>query len=587
MIVKGPFVRALGLPALALGLFLILISACHVDQPPGREEKYVTVRLHDSLSRFDSIEVLILAGGDPAKVIGKVWDGRLLAPGAIPSFRVDDGEQRDLVISVKGWDADGRLALIETIAIVDGKQVVTGTPVAQPSPRLKSMTLDSGNLEPAFQPAQHAYAVAVPYGKAALRIAAVPEYSPADIVIGLIKTPAGSQSEDIPLEVGENRVTVTVRAADTTDQYVITATRAPKPDDSVIVPPKDTVIVIPPKPDSVRPDPNLYKSWKYKGVILLNFLQVGLPPSFKVLDFPLLVRLNRDNFDFSQAAERGGDVRFATSTGKFLPYEISRWDAGSQTAEIFVRIDTLTYAKAGSIIMYWGNSAATTTGSPSRVFEAAAGWGGVWHLEENGLEDDYLDATGENLGRGEGGIPVLKEGVVGMGQDFTSDNSPDWIEMPRDYDLGVDAFTMHMWVKKAGTGHYRLLSKDGTASNDQRFLFDVAANTGRFSFGSNGVMHDANLYIGVGNWVLLGLTFDGTKAHLFVDGAERESWNYKVIGRAYNKVILGAYDDEGLHGFHGMLDEFWSSPVDRGKDYMRLIFENQKAWSNFATLLPL
>lgn len=578
MSAEGARARAPGLAAFALGLLILIFISCHVEQPPEAGlEKYVTVRLHDSLSRFDSVEVLILAGGDPGSVVGLVWAGRLTAPGAIPSFRLDDAEERELVISVKGWDADGRLALVQTISKVDGRQVVTGTPVAQPSPRLKAMALDSGKLEPAFQPSVHAYSVSLPYSKAALKITPEAEYAHANIFVGINLTAGGSASEAIPLEVGENRVTVTVRAADTTDQYVITATRAPKP--------ADTVIVIP--PDTTVRDSN-YAAWKYKGLVLLNFQQVGLQPGFRVTGFPLLLRLTRENFAFSQAAAKGADVRFTTAAGRNLSFEIARWDAAQQVAEIFIRADTLEYARTADILMYWGNAGASSASASAKVFDPDAGWGGVWHLEEDGEIDEYRDATGEFDGRGEGDIPARKPGVVGSSQDFRTTNSPGWIELPRDYDLGENAFTVHMWLKNIGVAQGRLLSKDGPGADDQRIIFDIAANTGQFSYGTNGTnLHRANVYLPVESWTLLGLTYDGNKVHVFIDGAERDSWVHKMTGSAYNKVIVGAQNDVGALGYRGLIDEMWSSPVDRGKDYMRLIFENQKPWSAFATLLPL
>lgn len=565
--------RTLSLPVLAWGLFLLFASACHVDQSAVPEEKYVTVRLHDSLSRFDSVEILVLAGGNPVAVVGEIWLGRLESPGDIPTFRLDDDEQRNLIISVKAWDADGRLALEETIAKVDGKQVVTGIPIAQPSPRLKSLSLEAGRLAPDFQASQHAYAVSVPYSQASLSIRAEPEYAPADIFFGIAKTTAGQASEAIPLEVGDNRLTVTVRAADTTDQYVITATREAMPE--------DTVIVIP--PDTSHPAP--YKDWKHKGMVLLDFGQMGNSLGFKVVDFPLLLRLARENFVFAQAAAGGSDVRFATADGNPLAFEIARWDMGAQAAEIYIRVDTLT--NASTILMYWGNAEASAVSSPASVFRPAKGWGGVWHLEEDGLASEYLDATGNFDAKGVGSVPGRKDGMVGSAQEFTADSTPQWIELPRDYELGTEAFTLHMWVKKAGIGHYRLLSKDGPKDSNQRYLLEIAANSGQVGFGSNLEMHMANVYVGVGNWMLLGLTFDGAKAHLFVDGMERESWNYKVNGKAPNKVFLGATNDAGMLAYRGVIDELWTSPRDRGKDYMRLIYENQKSWSSFAKLLPL
>jgi hypothetical protein len=44
-----------------------------------------------------------------------------------------------------------------------------------------------------------------------------------------------------------------------------------------------------------------------------------------LVNYPVPVQLNKDNFDFSQARDDGGDLRFATADGKLLPYEIELW----------------------------------------------------------------------------------------------------------------------------------------------------------------------------------------------------------------------------------------------------------------------
>ena len=262
MIADGAPARALGLLALAAALFFL--PQCQADQTVGREEKYVTVRLHDSLSRFDSVEVVILAGGDTSSIVGRIWGGRLAAPSAIPSFRLDDGESRNLSIRVRGWDATGRLALDETITKADGKQVVTTKPLAKPSPRLASLGVSSGTLVPAFAPDVHEYTLALANAQATLTIIAAAEYRAASIYSGIKFIEASRIEDTTPIEVGTNRLTLTVIAADTSDQYVITAMRAEKPVDTTK--PPDTIIVIPPDGRDT-----LFADWLHKGQVLLNF----------------------------------------------------------------------------------------------------------------------------------------------------------------------------------------------------------------------------------------------------------------------------------------------------------------------------
>ena len=70
-----------------------------------------------------------------------------------------------------------------------------------------------------------------------------------------------------------------------------------------------------------------YDDWKHSGSMYLVTTSAGadLPASAVEKNFPLLVRLNENYFDFSQAKPRGEDIRFS-SNGKPLAYQIERWD---------------------------------------------------------------------------------------------------------------------------------------------------------------------------------------------------------------------------------------------------------------------
>ena len=74
----------------------------------------------------------------------------------------------------------------------------------------------------------------------------------------------------------------------------------------------------------------------------------------------MLVRLNHDNFTFSQAKPNGEDIRFATAAGMALSYQIEQWDAASGTASVWVKIPTITGNARQEIKMYWGKADAAS-----------------------------------------------------------------------------------------------------------------------------------------------------------------------------------------------------------------------------------
>ena len=84
---------------------------------------------------------------------------------------------------------------------------------------------------------------------------------------------------------------------------------------------------------------NLYAPWVHSMKINLNTTRSGADISGNVYGFPILIRLNSNNFNFSSAQSDGRDIRFTKSDNTILPYEIERWDAASQLAEVWVKVD--------------------------------------------------------------------------------------------------------------------------------------------------------------------------------------------------------------------------------------------------------
>ena len=90
----------------------------------------------------------------------------------------------------------------------------------------------------------------------------------------------------------------------------------------------------------------------------------NLPATAAEDGFPLLVRLHKDFFDFSQAkAQRRGHPLLPPPAGKPLAYQIDEWDAANGTASIWVRIPTIQGNARQEIKMYWGKADAASESS--------------------------------------------------------------------------------------------------------------------------------------------------------------------------------------------------------------------------------
>ena len=101
-----------------------------------------------------------------------------------------------------------------------------------------------------------------------------------------------------------------------------------------------------------------YSGWQHSGSVYLLTTPEGanLPASASEDGFPLLVRLHKDSFNFGQAKANGEDIRFSTSTGTPLAYQIEEWDATNGTTSVWVRIPTIKGNERQEIKLYWGKA---------------------------------------------------------------------------------------------------------------------------------------------------------------------------------------------------------------------------------------
>ena len=83
-----------------------------------------------------------------------------------------------------------------------------------------------------------------------------------------------------------------------------------------------------------------YPGWHHTGSFYVLTTPEGadLPAAASEEGFPLLLRLDKTAFDFTQAQPKGEDLRFAAA-GKPLAYQIEAWDPASSI--IWLRIPTL------------------------------------------------------------------------------------------------------------------------------------------------------------------------------------------------------------------------------------------------------
>ena len=68
------------------------------------------------------------------------------------------------------------------------------------------------------------------------------------------------------------------------------------------------------------------------------------------------IRLNENNFNFSEAASDGLDLRVENENGEHLPYERVRWDSDPKRAVIRVRVSETLVSGPSFLVLRWGHT---------------------------------------------------------------------------------------------------------------------------------------------------------------------------------------------------------------------------------------
>ena len=125
-----------------------------------------------------------------------------------------------------------------------------------------------------------------------------------------------------------------------------------------------------------------YPGWQHSGSMFILTTPEGadLAATATEKDFPLLVRLNKDFFDFSQAKADGADLRFSTKNGEPLAYQIEQWDAVNGIAIIWVRVPTIQGSARQEIKLHWGKADAASESNGKAVFNESNGYLSVFHM---------------------------------------------------------------------------------------------------------------------------------------------------------------------------------------------------------------
>jgi hypothetical protein len=335
--------------------------------------------------------------------------------------------------------------------------------------------------------------------------------------------------------------------------------------------------------------------WTSAQQIGLNTSASGANVQGDVYRFPVLVRLNTANFDFSRAKAGGADLRFTKPDNSFLYYEIAHWDAKGGQAEVWVNVDTVHgNDSAQSITMYWGNANAVDASNGTAVFDTGNGFQGVWHLNEGG-NDPAHDATGNrydgnaynmSTASSVAGIAGNARAFDGISSYITMPNTANGkLNFPEDGYYTVSAWVLadtldnfsHLIVSKGYEQYYLRITSWTTLSPQWEFV----------EFNESTKWQTSTSPAASKQWTLVTGVRQGSRQFLYCNGELVDSsiaiWQNAVSRNTSNDLSIGKFLQqvtvplsEGYCFFKGSIDEVRILSTAQSGDWIRLNYMNQR-----------
>ncbi len=324
-------------------------------------------------------------------------------------------------------------------------------------------------------------------------------------------------------------------------------------------------------------------SYTYSSIINLNTTSTGADITEDVINFPVLVRLNESNFDFSKANADGGDIRFFQNN-KPLPYEIERWDFSAKNAAIWVKLDTI-YGNSSnqSVVIAWGNSSLKTASKGSLVFDSAFSFEAVWHLSGNDpilipeSSPNNFETKAENTRD-----TFQVEGIIAEAKYFNGETT--YLSVPESSDgildfSETDSFSVSAWVyfDSIDGEYHHILSK----GNHQYGLHLDSSGYFEFFYFEDGTgWKKVRAQAVEKEWTLVSGVKRGPALQLFINGV-LASEEVLTVPDPYrldtgHDFFIGRQADIAYSFWKGRIDEVRVSSIPRSSSWIKLEYMSQK-----------
>ncbi|WP_283743537.1 DUF2341 domain-containing protein [Sideroxydans sp. CL21] len=293
--------------------------------------------------------------------------------------------------------------------------------------------------------------------------------------------------------------------------------------------------------------------WDTRKKITLNTAQIGTKEA--LTQVPVLVRLHTGDFDFGNAKENGGDIRFVADDDKtLLKYHIEKFDPVNEMAMVWVQVPKLTPGKADTIWMYSGNPKATPADDAKATYDASQIV--VYHFD--GAEAVPQDRSGNGNHASQSGAKLGDGSLIGRGATFDGGSTITIPASPTLRLVAAQGYTVSAWIKTAVVQNGAVLfqQQDGAKS------IGLSISGGKLVASVGATETPRTMDVKPGMWHHVAVTAGQTLMTVYLDGQEIAQAPV-ALADMQGEVTIG-------RGFTGEMDELELSGVVRPADWIKV-----------------
>ena len=319
--------------------------------------------------------------------------------------------------------------------------------------------------------------------------------------------------------------------------------------------------------------------WTHQRSIYLITTPDGanLPDATSEENFPVLIRLHSDFFDFSTAHPQGHDIRFE-SDGANLPYQIEQWDASKGNASIWIRVPKIQGNRQHEIKIRWGNPNAKSESNGAAVFNSSNHYLSVLHLDDRLTDEVGLVNAKDNK-------TTESEGRIGPGRHLSSGQGISCGEQIEGLPTGAASHSTEAWIRPEKTNG-RILGWGNEHAQGKVIMHFKSPPHVEMECYFSGANVSSLGRIPLNQWTHILHTYEKGNSRIYVNGElsnSSETPNAPLAIKSPARFYIGGWYNH--YDYVGNVDEIRLSNTVRSANWAKLQYENQKEMQTLCGLL--